>query len=355
MNINETDKLQILIDDLDHLILKGSPPVDRPQFTITDGILTRDPNLRNLPNDTSVCDFAIDLQDSEWDPHPYILTQGIVYERFLCIAYGQTADIISNYYRKDSPINISCFHWAKEPTRATSNITYEKQILFVNEVALPGIQQICYERDIQTLCHFTRVERLRSILYRGFLNRSLLESLPSQIRPQFTDQDRDDGFKDAICLSISFPNYRMFFSKTGRDNQHEWVVLLLDAKILWELDCAFCHQNARFEPVLDVPLEYRKRLISLKRMFWDSDSHSDGSIYQRQQIPNNYPTHPEAEVLIFYPIPAAYIKEVHFYNEDSLKAWQQENDGTFSQRFCANESYFRPRCDYKAWQKPKSQ
>lgn len=349
MNLNDETKLRKLIDDLDQLILEGSHPGDAFQITITDGILTRDPNLRNLPNGTSVCDFAIDSQDSEWDPHPYILRQGIVYERFLCIAYGQTAEIIHNYYRKDNTINISCSVWEIETFYATTNVEYDKTILFVNEVTLSGIQQICYERDIKTLCHFTREERLRSILYRGFLNRSLLESLPRQIRPQFTDQDRDDGFKDAVCLSISFPNYRMFFSKTGRDNQHKWIVLLLDARILWELDCAFCHQNARFESVLHVPLEYRKRLVSLKRIFWDSDYSRDGSTYERQQIPDNYPTHPEAEVLVFDPIPADYISEVHFYNQTALTNWQKDNQGTYSQRFCADRRYFKPRCDYKVW------
>ena len=355
MEQNEELRLQKLIYDLDQLILQGSRPSDAAQISITDGILTRDPNLRQLPDGTSVCDFAFESQDSKWDPNPHILRQGIVYERFLCIAYGQTAKIIHDYYRKGSQINISCFHWAQETFHASTNVAYEKWILFVNEVALSDIQQICYERDIKTLCHFTKVERLRSILHRDLLSRKFLEKLPESVRPPFTDMDRDDGYKDAICLSISFPNYRMFFSKTGRNNQHEWVVLLLDARILWELDCAFCHQNAIYKPVLRVPLENRKRLVSLQRMFGNSDFHSDGSMYQRQQIPDNYPTHPEAEVLTFDSIPAEYINEVHFYNEDALKAWQKANPGADSQELCVNQDYFRPRCDYKAWQKPKSQ
>ena len=142
----------------------------------------------------------------------------------------------------------------------------------------------------------------------------------------------------------------MFFSKTGRANQHEWVVLLLDARVLSELDCAFCHQNAIYEPVRRVPLEHRKKLVSLERMFWDSDFHATGLRYQRQQIPNNYPTHPEAEVLVFNSIPEEHIKEVHFYNEISLQTWQKDNPGTYSQKFYANQEYFKPRSDYKAWQ-----
>ena len=55
-----------------------------------------------------------------------------------------------------------------------------------------------------------------------------------------------------------------------------------------------------------------------------------GVRYQRQQIPDNYPTHPE-QVLVFDSIPAEYINEVHFYNETALKAWQEKNSGNDSQ------------------------
>lgn len=338
------------MDDLDQFILKGgNPKAGGSEFNF-EGNLTRDPHLRYLPNGIAACDFGFEMQGSQWDPHPYILTWGITYEMFLCKAYGQTAEIIHNYYRKGSQITISGFIWGQERMHPHPNFLYDQFILCVNEITLSEIQQVCHERDIDTLCHFTRNERLSSILHRGLLSRNFLEKLPSSIRPQFPDQDREDGYKNAICLSISFPNYRMFFSKTGRANQHQWTVLLLDARILWEKDCAFCHQNASSKPVLNVPLEYRKKLVSLKRLFWDSDYRETELRYQRQQIPNNYPTHPEAEVLVFDPIPAECIKEVHFYNETALQTWQKDNPGTYSQKFCPDPKYFKPRCDYKAWQ-----
>lgn len=342
MNLKERSKLDKLINDLDHLMMEGVHLGIDFQITITDGILTRDPNLRNLPDGTDVCDFGIESSDSSWDPHPYILMQGIDFERFLCLAYGQNAKTIYNYYRKGNQINIKCLLWTKETFQATSNFRYDKSILLVNEITLSEIQQICYERDIQSLCHFTRTERLRSILHRGLLSRKFLEELPKKVRPLFSDQDRKDGYKEAICLSISFPNYRMFFSKTGRAKQHEWVVLLLDVRILWELDCAFCHQNAIYEPVLRVPLEYRKKLVSLKRMFWDSDENVSGVRYQRQQIPDNFTTHPEAEVLVFGTIATEYINEICFYNQPAFTKWQRENSGNYPQRFCVNDHYFRP-------------
>ena len=338
------------MDDLDQIILKGGRPSGGNGLAITGGILTRNPNLRYLPNGTAACDFGIEFQDPKWDPHPLFLSKGIVWEPFFCKAYGQIAELINTYYRKGNQIEFTGSIWAKQQTYPAPNTPVEQLIVLVQEITLSDIQQICHERGISTLCHFTRGERLRSILHRGLLSRIFLEKLPQLIRPRFTDLDRDDGYKNAICLSISFPNYRMFYSKTGRANQHQWVVLLLDVRVLWDLECAFCHQNARFEPVRNVPLEYRKRLVSLERMFWDSDLHTTGLRYQRQQIPDNYPTHPEAEVLIFDLIPAEYIKSVHFYDETTLQIWQKDNPGTYSQTFYADRQYFKYRCDYKAWQ-----
>ena len=100
------------MDDLDQFILKGGSP-SGPAECNFEGNLTRDPHLKYLLNGTAACDFGFEMQGSEWDPHPWILMQGIVYELFLCKAYGQTAEIIRNYYRKGSQINIRGFIWGQ--------------------------------------------------------------------------------------------------------------------------------------------------------------------------------------------------------------------------------------------------
>ena len=71
------------------------------------------------------------------------------------------------------------------------------------------IQQICEERGITTLIHFTRIENLQNILQEGLLGRSFLEERRQEFL--FNDNDRADGHKEAVCLSISFPNYQMFY------------------------------------------------------------------------------------------------------------------------------------------------
>ena len=103
------------------------------------------------------------------------------------------------------------------------------------------IQQFCEERKIETLVHFTRIENLDSILQHGLVGRSLLQTRQQQFL--WNDEIRADGCPQAICLSISFPNYKMFWGirrkaeKTMGIADSQWVVLLLDAKVLWKLDC----------------------------------------------------------------------------------------------------------------------
>ena len=211
------------------------------------------------------------------------------------------------------------------------------------------VQQICAERGITTLCHFTRIENLHGILQDGLLGRSLLETRGQQFL--FNDEDRADWHPESICLSISFPNYQMFYrireqkKATQEANDSQWIVLLLDAKVLWELECAFCKNNAARRIISRTPLENRKTPDALKGMFGDfyNIRHQDLS------IPQNYPTHPQAEVLVFDSIPVRYIKAIHFQNETVLGEWRYVNTGPYSQTLSANRQYFDARKDYKVW------
>ena len=216
------------------------------------------------------------------------------------------------------------------------------------------IQQICEERGITTLVHFTRVENLQNILQQGLLGRTLLETRGQQFL--FNDPDRVDGHKEAVCLSISFPNYQMFYSirekkkETQEANDSQWIVLLLDAKVLWELDCAFCQRNAAHNAVLRVPLTDRKRPEALKGMFEDFDNIR----HQDLQIPPDYPTDPQAEVLVFDPISTRHIKEIHFYQAIARKGWLSNTQEVDSQTFRSSREYFLGRRDWQFWQKRTS-
>ena len=209
-----------------------------------------------------------------------------------------------------------------------------------------SIKQICHDRGIKILVHFTHIENLRRILGGGLLSRETLETIRDPLKkpPIFNDPTRLDKHPEAICLSIGFPNYKMFF-KYASEKQSQWVVLLLDAKLLWELDCAFCQENAASNAVYTIPLKERKKPDALNNMFIDYDSISRQSL----SIPDHYPTYPQAEVLVCNSIPVAYIKEVHFYEKLALEQWYSKNSGMDTETFLVSKQYFHPRCDWKVW------
>ena len=198
------------------------------------------------------------------------------------------------------------------------------------------------ERDITSLFHFTRASNLPSIMENGLLP---ITDLNCRNIP-FANNDlaRYDGCKDAVCLSIGFPNYRMFFSLRNRDLNIDWVVLELDAKILLDFDCAFCYSNAAKSEISNTPLESRKTLEALKGLYVEQY----GNICRNQlNLPDSYPTDPQAEVLVFGRIPVSYIKKVHFndlFAEDEYKKFIPES-------ICSglDFTFFNPRHDWDFW------
>ena len=166
--------------------------------------------------------------------------------------------------------------------------------------------------------------------------------------PVFNDQKRSDGYKNAICLSISFPNYQMFY-KYSAENQADWAILLLKPAVLWELDCAYCQENAASKAVLPIPLEDRRNPDALRKMFSDYGNVSRQSL----NIPNNYPTHPQAEVLVFDAISPEYIQSVHFYDLRTLEQWRSSHQTIYSQKLNYNQQYFVPRVDWAIWKSAK--
>ena len=123
------------------------------------------------------------------------------------------------------------------------------------------IMLIAKDRKIDVLCHFTRLENLSGILRNGLLSRTSLEKSGASFVP--TDMTRQEGYPEAVCLSVSFPTYKMLYRKRVMFRQcnqvtdSQWIVLLLDAKLLWELECGFCQQNAA---------TYSERRVSRKDM-----------------------------------------------------------------------------------------
>lgn len=208
------------------------------------------------------------------------------------------------------------------------------------------IADFCSTKGIVNLIHFTRLENLKRILQQGLINRKELSSLPESECPIFNDPVRLDGHKEAVCLSISFPNYQMFY-RLNKERMDEWGILLLNSSILWELDCAFCQTNAAASNISKIPLGERKTFEALVQMFNDGENISRYEL----AIPTNFPTNPQAEVLVFDKIPAKYIRCVNFRSISTMKAWQNLNLCPENISFVASDTYYKPRHDWAKWQK----
>jgi len=182
------------------------------------------------------------------------------------------------------------------------------------------IQAFCHSRGITTVVHFTRLCNLPSIINDGLIPRALLDG---DVVP-FNDAYRYDEYLEANCMSISFPNYQMFYScRENHDNTDaRWIVFTVDARVLWELDCAFCIENASSNSVRRIPLEQRKSLGALQKMFDDYTFENRTVTRSELGVPESYPTHPQAEVLVFDTVPLKYFRAVHFEKKSDHQKYE---------------------------------
>ncbi len=206
------------------------------------------------------------------------------------------------------------------------------------------IRAYCTARRINTLVHFTRLENLAGILIHGLLPRSVLEGRLGPVL--FNDELRTDGRKDAVCLSVSFPNYKMFYKYRMADQTASWAVLLIRADVLWQEDCAFCWVNAASSAISGLPLADLKDSSSLAMMFSDQCQLS-GVNRTTCAIPDWFPTNPQAEVLAFSPVSPTYFTAVYFQNL-GVKSKFLPPKGTHL-AVDLKPDYFKWRSDFKAW------
>lgn len=176
------------------------------------------------------------------------------------------------------------------------------------------IQRIVQEREIPFLVHFTQVENLTSIMQHGLLSRVHASNSGKVTEMYVSDGIRLDGRLDAISLSIAFPNDSMFFCKRRDFSPEKWVVLLLDASILWEKDSAFYRANAASNQMRYCNDYFLKRAEALEGMFYPPESRD------LQGLMPYDPTDVQAEVMVFEPIESRLLLAAAFYSEQMLSA-----------------------------------
>lgn len=177
------------------------------------------------------------------------------------------------------------------------------------------IQQSVEKREIERLYHFTHSDNLSSILTNGLIPRSTLNT--NDLEFTYNDDIRYDGHSEATCLSISFPNAKMFF-KCRNQKEGDWVLLELSPSILWEKDCAFYPTNAASNNVRHNDVNFMKTSQSFDFIFSEEIFATNRDV----GLPSKYPTDVQAEVLVFDSIEKDYIYRTIHPNKESAEKFK---------------------------------
>lgn len=167
---------------------------------------------------------------------------------------------------------------------------------------------------IPYLTHFTKTERLLSILEHGIYPASRLNELDPSL--ERNDELRLDGHLDGISLSISFPNSQMFYRYRMDNIDIRWSVLVIHPSVLWNKDCAFCKHNAADGRISCQPIDTLKRIEAFVGLFSEIDGYKTRA---EQFLKTCDPTDVQAEVLVFDIIEPKYIACICFDSVDDKK------------------------------------
>lgn len=183
--------------------------------------------------------------------------------------------------------------------------------------------QFLTEREIKYLVHFTPVENIKNILQFGLI-------------PAFSDDLRLDGMEDANCLSITFPNYGMFYKKR-MSSSREWAVLLIDPTILVKHKCNFSPDNNASSSVGSGP-----GIDSARRMF------SNSTIRKLNNLPPCYTTNPQSEVLEYSVVSSEHLIGINLISDIHLDDVARLAS-IYDIEVSVNRRFFQARSDHKYW------
>jgi hypothetical protein len=207
----------------------------------------------------------------------------------------------------------------------------KKKMFSIQKRDCQQIRKFLEEHHVHCLCHFTYTRNIRSILEHGILSK--LWSYRNNIKITRTGNQKRERFDNSVfgvSLSISFPNYLMFY-KLLKHSQETMCVLFVSTDVLIEQPCLFFPENS-FQSKFDRLEDFGEKLMGvrgLKNMFDSKFSH---------------PADPQAEVVVFNHVPAKYIYSMAFRNKhDRDEALYKYSLGEFSKDVlpCVNNTWFR--------------
>lgn len=192
------------------------------------------------------------------------------------------------------------------------------------------------EQKIEKYVHFTNVLNLDSILREGLIPVKNLQE--KSIQYHFNDVDRLDNRLDASSLSITFPNYQMFYTYRKKNPNSQWVVISYDAKKVAKKDCAYFQYNAALHIYKNVKWETFISLSAFDLLFSGN----------REGLYSYETTNPQAEVMVREIIPTDYIDAIYFNDYFLYKLYEQKYPNI---KMIYDDYYFTPRRDYMKWSK----
>jgi hypothetical protein len=214
-----------------------------------------------------------------------------------------------------------------------------------------AIREIVTRRDIRILTHFTRLTNLPGILDRGLVPAKTLRAIPEH-GAAFNDDARIDGYEDANCLGVSFPNYRMFY-RLRRTLGGNWVVLAISPDVLTEFECLYCNTNAAHSSELVRSRDVRKTPGAFEQMFGESTRCTAPGGRNALELPPAVPTDPQAEILVRGTIPLKHFVGILVESNVVLEQVRTLLAARgLSIHHEVNQHAFNPRKDSRYWKSP---
>lgn len=196
------------------------------------------------------------------------------------------------------------------------------------------------KRNIKFLVHFTKLKNLPFILQNGLLTRDLVLNNYSKI--SVNDEYRMDR-TNGICTSISFPNYKMFYSCRLRFPEEKWMVIGIKPDILWQKQCVFNFTNAASNLCNSIPLIEKTTSSSFMEMFGENYNNR-----QELKIPEHYTTDPQAEVIFLENIEKNHLIG---FAVDNQNLYKKLTSYFPNENFKLKSELFSWRRDFSHWKK----
>lgn len=194
-----------------------------------------------------------------------------------------------------------------------------------------SIRNCVEDRQIKLLFHFTEIECVESILKNGLRSKKWLDEKQIELSSTRCMGTHYEGNEDAISLSISFPNYKMFYKLRMDFPTIDFIVIAVEVEELNGFEFNSYTRNASYKCGLTLTNDFDE-------IFYEAEN--------RKLLKKCEPTNPQAEIQVFggfYPIKYILVKN------DNLLKELKEKYPRYEKVFKCIPKVFESRDDYAFW------